>query len=189
VSHTGTLSGMYSVLMLLPDRKSGFVVMINGAGDDARTVITEMLLKHFTAPSEHHSVAEYADLFARDAAAPTHSRAPDVTARKPATREAMQRWLGIWRDPWFGEVSICTRDGAVRFSAAKSPLMKGRVMQLGKRYLIDWDDESVDAQAWLDFADSGKPSKRSMKMSKVDPEADFSFDYEDLAFQRERDCD
>jgi len=26
-------------------------------------------------------------------------------------------------------------------------------------------------------------------MAKVDPEADFSFDYEDLSFQRERACD
>jgi CubicO group peptidase (beta-lactamase class C family) len=189
VSHTGTLNGMYSVLSLLPDKRSGFVMLTNGEGSEARTVLTEVLLKHFTAPSEHHSVAEYAELLARDAAAPTHSHAPDVSARKPATREAMQRWLGIWRDPWFGQVSICPRDGAVRFSAAKSPLMKGRVMQLDKRYLIDWDDERVDAQAWLDFAESGKPSKHTMTMAKVDPEADFSFDYEDLAFQRERDCD
>ena len=30
VSHTGTLSGMYSVMTLLPDRKSGFVVLIAG---------------------------------------------------------------------------------------------------------------------------------------------------------------
>jgi hypothetical protein len=164
-------------------------MLTNGEGNEARAVLTEVLLKHFTAPSEQHSVAEYADLFARDAAAPTHSRAPDVSARKPATHEALQRWLGVWRDPWFGEVSICLRDDAVRFSAAKSPLMKGRVMQLDKRYLIDWDDERVDAQAWLDFAESGKPSKRTMTMSKVDPEADFSFDYEDLQFQRERDCD
>lgn len=189
VSHTGTLNGMYSVMSLLPEKRSGFVMLTNGEGGEARTVLTEVLLKHFTAPSEHHSVAEYADVFAREAAAPTHSRAPDVSARKPATRAAMQHWLGIWRDPWFGQVSICMHDGAVRFSAAKSPLMKGRVMQLGKRHLVDWDDERVDAQAWLDFSDSGKRSKRTMTMSKVDSAADFSFDYEDLAFQRERDCD
>ena len=189
VSHTGTLNGMYSVMSLLPDQRSGFVMLTNGEGGEARTVFTEVMLKHFTAPSEHHTVAEYADLFSREAKEPAHARAPDVSARKPATRASMQRWLGVWRDPWFGQVSICERDGAVRFSAAKSPLMQGRVMQLDKRYLIDWDDERVDAQAWLDFAGSGPSSKRTMTMSKVDPAADFSFDYEDLAFQRERDCD
>jgi hypothetical protein len=176
-------------MSLLPDKHSGFVMLTNGEGSEARTAFTEVMLKHFTSPSEHHTVAEYADLLARDATAPAHARAPDVSARKAATREAMQRWLGIWRDPWFGEVSICMRDGAVRFSAAKSPLMKGSVMQVGGRRLIEWDDARVDAQAWLDFAESGKPVVRTMTMAKVDPAADFSFDYEDLAFRRERDCD
>ena len=36
VSHTGTLSGMYSVMSLLPDRRSGFVVLINGEAEAAR---------------------------------------------------------------------------------------------------------------------------------------------------------
>ncbi|HET6805809.1 MAG TPA: serine hydrolase domain-containing protein, partial [Frateuria sp.] len=39
VWHTGTLGGMYSMLALLPDRKSGFVFMINGEAEDARTVL------------------------------------------------------------------------------------------------------------------------------------------------------
>ena len=172
-----------------PDQRSGFVMLTNGEGGEARTVFTEVMLKHFTAPSEHHTVAEYADLFAREAKEPAHSRAPDVSARKAATREAMQHWLGVWRDPWFGEASVCMRGDSVRFSAAKSPLMQGTVMQLGERRLIEWDDARVDAQAWLDFAESGKPVVRTMTMAKVDPAADFSFDYEDLAFQRERDCD
>jgi hypothetical protein len=189
VSHTGTLSGMYSVTSLLPEKRSGFVMLTNGEGSEARSAFTEVMLKHFTAPSEHHRVADYADAMAREAKAPTHKHAPDVSDRKPAMREAMQPWLGVWRDPWFGEVSICVRDDAVRFSAAKSPLMSGRVMRLGKRNLIDWDDERVDAQAWLDFSDAAKPAMRTMTMAKVDPDADFSFDYEDLAFKRERDCD
>src|SRR3546814_8940105 len=56
VSHTGTLGGMYSAMMLLPDRRSGFVIMINGDGDAARTVLTEVLLKHFTAPEQGRNV-------------------------------------------------------------------------------------------------------------------------------------
>ena len=189
VSHTGTLSGMYSVLSLLPDKRSGFVMLTNGEGSDARTVLTEAMLKHFTAPAEHHDVAEYADAIAHASASPTRKRAPDVSAAKPATAEAMSRWLGVWRDPWFGEVSLCTREGAVRFAAAKSSLMQGRVMQFGNRYLVDWDDERVDTKAWLAFAESSKPPTRSMTMAKVDPEADFSSDYEDLSFKRERNCE
>ena len=71
---------MYSAMVLLPDMKSGFVLMTNGLGDDARTVLTEVLLKHFTAPGNARDVESYADELARDAAAPSHSRAPDVSA-------------------------------------------------------------------------------------------------------------
>ena len=187
VSHTGTLSGMYSAMMLLPDSKSGFVLMINGDGDAARTVLTEVLLKHFTAPQAARSVDAYADELAGDAAAPSHSRAPDVSAREPADSAGMRPWLGVWRDPWFGEVSICERKGAIRFSAAKSPLMRGRVMRVGERNLVDWDEDSVDAEAWLALSGSGTDA--ILTMSKVDPDADFSFDYEDLAFARVRACD
>jgi hypothetical protein len=93
----------------------------------------------------------------------------------------------VWRDPWFGEVSICARNGAIRFSAVKSPLMRGQAMRVGERTLIDWDEDSVDAEAWLALAGSGADA--TLTMSKVDPEADFSFDYEDLAFTRVRACD
>jgi CubicO group peptidase (beta-lactamase class C family) len=187
VSHTGTLSGMYSALSLLPDRRNGFVLMTNGEGSDARSVLSEVLLKHFTAPGEHHGVAEYADVLAREHGEPAH-RVPDTSARVAAQAQSASALLGIWRDPWFGEVSICAADSAIRFVSAKSPLMRGRVMQFGKRYLVAWDDERVDAEAWLDL-DPGASAAARLRMSKIDPDADFSFDYEDLAFERERDCD
>lgn len=189
VSHTGTLSGMYSELMLLPDRRSGFVLLTNGDGSEARVVLAEVLLKHFTAPSDPRTVAGYAADLARDAAAPARSRAPDTATRQPAAPAALRGRLGVWRDPWFGEVSICARSGRVHFAAAKSPLLAGTVMRVGERWLVDWDAVAVDAEAWLDFGGAQHAVAQTLKMAKVDPDADFSFDYEDLAFTRERDCD
>lgn len=186
VSHTGTLSGMYSAMVLLPDRKSGFVLMINADSDAARTVLTEVLLKRFTTPGRTRHVAEYADELDRDAQAPSRSRAPDVSARSLADVEQMRPWLGVWRDPWFGDVSLCESGGAVRFSSAKSPMLRGRVMRVGERWLIDWDLDSVDAEAWIDFA--GEADAAKLTLSKVDPDADFSFDYEDLAFTKVGAC-
>ena len=99
VSHTGTLSGMYSVMMLLPDRRSGFVMMTNGEGSEARTVGTEVLLKLFTSPDDARGVADYAADLARDASSPSRSRAPDTSSRVAAEPKAMRAHLGIWRDP------------------------------------------------------------------------------------------
>lgn len=187
VSHTGTLSGMYSVMLLLPDRRSGFVMMTNGEGSEARSVGTEVLLKLFTSPDDPRGVADYAADLARDAAAPARSRTPDTSSRVAAEPKVMRAQLGIWRDPWFGEVAICERKGRVRFEAAKSPRLAGKVMVVGTRALVEWDSDAADVEAWLDFG-AGERSG-TLAMAKVDPDGDFSSDYEDLAFVRVRDCD
>src|SRR4029450_8377356 len=59
VAHTGTLAGMYSAIVLLPEKKAAFVMLINGDGADARTVLSQVLVKHFTRPSAAKSVAFY----------------------------------------------------------------------------------------------------------------------------------
>src|SRR5690606_24434888 len=186
VSHTGTLSGMYSVMTLLPDSNSGFVVLMNGQGGEARTVINQVLLKHFTAPQETHTVAGVAERIANQPASAAGSSMPDTSARKPATAAALSSQLGRYTDPWFGEISVCRGDDGVRFTSAKSPRLSGQVMTVGERLLVDWDGHGLD-EAWLDFADSGAPP--ALAMAKVDPNADFSSDYEDLAFERTGNCD
>jgi CubicO group peptidase (beta-lactamase class C family) len=189
VSHTGSLMGMYSAMTLLPDLDGGFVLLTNGAGGRARTVLNEVLMKQFTAPEQARTVDRYASALERESTSPGGSSEPDTSSRTPALPGSMTVGTGVWRDPWFGEVSICVRGEAVRFSAAKSPLLTGTVMRVGERHLVDWDDDSVDAEAWLEFYVDAHGTTKRLTMAKVDPNADFSFDYEDLAFTRERDCD
>jgi len=59
VAHTGTLTGMYSAVVLLPDLRSGFVILINGSAAQARTALTQALLKRFTRPEASHLNATY----------------------------------------------------------------------------------------------------------------------------------
>jgi CubicO group peptidase (beta-lactamase class C family) len=95
VAHTGTLSGMYSSLALLPDRKVGVVMLINGEGEDARTALMQAALKRFTAPDDARPAMEYlaelkADQAARAASAISGQRPP------PRSRHAAMtcRWQG-----------------------------------------------------------------------------------------------
>ena len=127
VWHTGTLNGMYSELMLLPDQQSGFVFMINGEAEDARTVLGEVLLKHFTAPGDTRGVAWYADAVAH-AGKEQHIRAaaPDSATAKPAEAAALAGWTGRYRDPWFGEMLLCTRGDRVHLASVKSPPFQWR---------------------------------------------------------------
>jgi hypothetical protein len=184
VSHTGTLSGMYSATMLLPFRKSGFVFLINADADEARTVLIEVLTKQFTAPDKARSVTNYADEVARQGQQQRASRVPDTSSRKPATPADLKNGLGVWRDPWLGEVDICARRDTVRFASSKSPKLAGQVMRVDDRFLVHWDHGNEDA--WLRFPEQGGGI---LHLAKVDPDADFSDDFEDLAFTRERACE
>jgi hypothetical protein len=182
---------MYSVVSLLPDTRSGFVVLINGEGDDARTVLTEVLLKRFTAPGAGRWAADYADEIAADAAsssAKTNAN-PAVAARARTKAVIAGDGLGVYRDPWFGEVRICPGQGGTRFTSAKSPQLSGWLLSSGDRVLVDWDEVAVDAEAWINFSPLRAGGAAGFTMAKVDPEADFSFDYEDLAFTRVGSCD
>jgi hypothetical protein len=189
VAHTGTLSGMYSAVNLLPEKRVGFVFLINGDGSEARTVLNTVLVKQFTATGHALPVAYYAGEIEKERQQkPGDATVPDTSARKPATPTALSKWLGRYRDPWLGEISICAHDGGVHFAAAKSPKLSGQVMTVGERLLVDWDDASADAEPWLQFAPAAKGGASTLTLAKVDPAADFSNDYEDLFFTRVGRC-
>lgn len=189
VAHTGTLMGMYSSLVLLPDQRTGFIILINGEGEGARTTLGQALTKFYTAPGRAElDVDHYAALLAA-AAAPATPRKQTAPAprRIAATPKAMAPWLGVYRDAWFGEVRICPKGKGVHFRASKSPRLQGPVMQVGERLLVDWADPSVDAEPWLSFS-GGAQGQVGLKLAHVDPGADFSYDYADLDFVRTGHC-
>jgi CubicO group peptidase (beta-lactamase class C family) len=189
VAHTGTLSGMYSAMTLLPEKKSGFVFLMNGEGSDARTVLNQALAKQFTAPGNAPSARWYIDQLEQERAAkPPPPSSTSTAGRQLASPKSLAAWLGTYRDPWFGDISVCERNGNVRFSAVKSPMMAGEVMRVGERFLVDWEDEAADVEPWLTFTPAQKGRPITLTMAKTDPEADFSSDYEDLFFTRTGDC-
>ncbi|HEY0332845.1 MAG TPA: serine hydrolase, partial [Stenotrophomonas sp.] len=189
VAHTGTLMGMYSSLVLLPDRRSGFVILINGEGEAARTALGQALQKHLLGADPSLDVTHYAAALAEEDAQPRTpaQRKPDTADRRAVTPAEAKVRLGLYRDPWFGDVALCADGHGITFASARSPLLRGHVMQSGGRWLVDWDDASVDAEPWLAFAADAQ-GRATMRLAAIDPDADFSYDYADLEFHRSGDC-
>ena len=182
VAHTGTLAGMFSAVALLPEKRVGFVFMINGDAAEARSVLSQLLTKHFTDSTDRRTLEDYVREIAAERDAPSASRAPDVSQRSITPTSELAPRLGVYEDPWFGRVDVCTAGPSVQLRSHKSSLLAGTVMTANGRYLVDWTDESVDLEAWLDF------SEGELRLSKVDPDGDFSFDFEDLHFRRVAAC-
>ncbi|HET7844910.1 MAG TPA: serine hydrolase [Xanthomonadales bacterium] len=189
VSHTGTLSGMYSLTVVLPQHDAGFVVLMNGDAATARVVLAELMTKHWTKPSDERDVAYWDGRIAAEPAPPVESRVPDTSDRVPATAAMLGDALGLYEDPLLGDATLCASGDSVRFAVRRSPRLAGKVMRSRDRFLVDWDDDAVDLEAWIDPKPASGDSPAKLAMSKVDPEGDFSSDYEDLAFARVRACD
>jgi CubicO group peptidase (beta-lactamase class C family) len=193
VAHTGTLSGMYSAVTLLPRRATAFVFLTNGDAADARVALNQALVKLLVVGSGAPPVGFYADEIARErdgARAAERGEAATAPAqdRRPATPAESAAMLGIYRDPWFGEAALCERAGRVSFRAVKSPRLTGGVMEAGGRLLVDWVDASVDADAWLEHSPARPGGGATLTLAKIDPGADSSYDFEDLHFSRVGEC-
>jgi CubicO group peptidase (beta-lactamase class C family) len=188
VAHTGTLSGMYSSLALLPDRRTGVVILINGEGEGARTTLMQALLKRYTAPQAAGDVLHYAGLLEREAGqrrSAGHVR-PVLASPVPVAPAQVGADAGVWSDPWFGPVALCPGEGGMVWASEKSPAMRARLMLSDGRRWLQWLDLGEDAEAWLDF--SGEGAQRHMQLRAIDPDIDFSYDFQDLEFRRVADC-
>ena len=187
VAHTGTLSGMYSSLALLPDQRSGVVILINADAEQARTALMQALLMRQVAPQAAADVDHYADLLQRQPApapaAATHAPLPAaaVASVLPEPGDA-----GIWEDPWFGRIRLCPAGAGFVFAAEKSPRLHGPVLSSAGRYRVQWQELADDADAWLVFSGSG--AQRVLRLQAIDPDIDFSYDYQDLEFRRIGGC-
>ena len=110
---------------------------------------------------------------------------PDTRARTPASLQATAAWQGRYRDPWLGPARVCPHNGRLRFQLEKSPQLQGTVMQLGARWLVQWDTLGADAEPWLQPQPGTPPT---LALRAIDPDIDFSYDYQDLQFTRIGDC-
>ena len=188
VAHTGTLAGMYSAVTLLPDESAGFVFLINGDADEARTVLNQALVKILLDGATAPTADFYAEQIAREEAEDDAAATPPHPETAPLPPAEAKEFLGLYHDPWFGEASICESGGAVRFRSVKSPTLRGVVMRAGDRLVIHWEDGAVDVDVWLDDAAAAPGEAPALVLAKVDPEADFSYDFEDLRFTKAGEC-
>jgi hypothetical protein len=104
-----------------------------------------------------------------------------------APRTNMTPYLGIYRDPWLGEIVISMKDGKPWFDSKRSPKLTGEMLPYkGNSFIVKWRDRSMDADAYVIFGLDERGLASSIKMKPISPLTDFSYDFQDLDFQREK---
>ena len=92
-------------------------------------------------------------------------------------------YAGTWRDPWYGDVKITTRDVQLWLEFTRSPALKGPLEPYdGETFRTRFPDRREEDVLVTFELENGRPVRATMKA--VSPDADFSYDFHDLKLTR-----
>lgn len=192
VTHTGGLTGIVTQVTIIPELHLGIVVLTNQQVGTAFRAITDTIKDGYFGMPRVDRVDQYNKLLQQHAdEADTGTQAVwDTVEKNRATPGVVpfdpSMLVGTYRDQWLGEVTLSVKDGALRFVSRRSPKLTGTLyFYKGATYAVKWDERSMlaDAYATFSFGVDGKAS--GIRMDKISPLTDFSFDFQDLDLQRE----
>lgn len=190
VSHTGTLSGFMSQIVMFPKRNTGIVLLMNRDSSSARSTLSRglmnIVLNQFEGRTQKltKNWLEHYKKSSTKKRSRIENKLAVVKENKIPTQQ--KTLLGNYIDPWFGEISIRHKGKDIVWQSNMSPRMVGKVFYHSKnKWWVKWDDRSFKADAWLKFTLSSEDNT-TLKMSSIDPSADFSFDFQDLNLEKIR---
>jgi len=186
VSHTGTLSGFMSQIILFPEQEIGIVLLTNQQSGEARDVLAKglsQLLLHDIPYTDWVEV--YKNKIVQKTKVKKNKRNEATQELKIANNKQSTQRFGRFEDAWFGFVRIEKDKNSIRFNSEKSPRMTGEIFQnKSGRWWVKWDDRSFEADAWLDFESTINDGKTLLTMKPILSTTDFSFNFEDLYFTK-----
>jgi CubicO group peptidase (beta-lactamase class C family) len=179
VTHTGGLAGMISRVMLLPQLRSGFVILTN-AESSAMSVLTEYLRDFFTGvpASDYVARARQGDAEFNEAA--FQARLDSARHRAVGPSLPLAGYAGTYRDAWYGDVTLTEESGHLVIRFLPSPAFTGDLEHWHyDTFRVHWRRPSLP-DAWVTFSLRPDGTVGSAKMAAVSPSTDFSFDWQDL---------
>ena len=190
VTHTGGLAGMVTQVVMFPELQLGIIVFTNQQSGAAFNAISRTIQDSYLGVIGYDWVKimkDRVDKGEAEAKKIGEEVEKDMQAQisKAGGQFNFQPYLGIYRDIWFGDIEISTKNGKAWMDCKRSPKLSGEVLPYkGNSLIVRWTDRTLDADAYLMFTTDmdGKPSGLTMKA--ISPLTDFSFDFHDLDLKR-----
>jgi CubicO group peptidase (beta-lactamase class C family) len=182
VGHTGGVAGFVSRVMLVPEENLGIVVLTNAEEDGAFDSILYHLLDHYFGVTPTNWIEAFKtvkDIQEKDAA---DAMKKAETARAANSRPSLplEKYAGVYRDAWYGTITVRMENGGLIISFDHTPTMVGNLQPWQyDTFKAHWRDRTIE-DAFVTFSLNPDGSIDSARMAAVSPLADFSFDYQDL---------
>jgi CubicO group peptidase (beta-lactamase class C family) len=181
VTHTGVLAGMISRVMLIPQLRTGFVILTN-AESSAMGVLTNYLRDFFTGAPSADYVAQFKQSAAEFDEAAFQARLDSARNRTSRSSLPLSGYAGAYRDAWYGDVTLAEEQGHLVIRFSHTPAYTGDLEHWHyETFRVRWRTRNVP-DAWVTFALNPDGSIERMTMAPVSPSTDFSYDWQDLLF-------
>ena len=185
VSHTGGLLGMVTYTVMIPSQNLGVVVLTNQENGSAMRAIMENIMQVYLDSGSINWTERFAQIRARNIAKANAQIKAEQSDAEANALLPLKDYVGLYRDPWFGDVTISMKDGGLYFTAEKSVKLKGPLSPFKfNTFKVLWDDRSFNADAYAMFSTDFEGKVNGLKMKAISPLTDFSYDFHDLDFNK-----
>jgi CubicO group peptidase (beta-lactamase class C family) len=184
VLHGGAVFGFLAMVVLIPDQKVGFSILINSEDGEILNGLAFELLDHYLkAPANDWPAKFKAYKHERVQAALSAFKQSAAQPAKVGPSLPLDHYTGTFVDPWYGNIEIGQRDGKLTVDFKSTPRMSGTLEHWQyDSFVTRFDDKSIEP-AYLTFALDADGKVEHISARAVSPLADFSYDYQDLNFK------
>lgn len=185
--HSGGIDGFVTLTMMLPGLNRGLVVLTNAEEDGVIRSMRNGGIDRLMDRSDFDWIG-YAKRVGEAMAARTDEALPAAVER-PANAAAPglppAAYAGVYRDPWYGTVTVSEAAGGLHVRFDKTPAFDGPLEPFeGETFRTRWGRPGIE-DAFITFAvEGGRVVSATAKA--VSPNADFSYDFQDLRLTRQR---
>jgi CubicO group peptidase (beta-lactamase class C family) len=186
IQHAGFVLGGKAVVVLLPDKNVGIALMVNSEDGAPRWSLVYQLLDHYLGLPPQDWDTKYRETvdFIVDKGLEALKQLPgqDPAAAGPAAGPSLPpaRYAGVYRDPWYGTVTIREAEDGLWIEFQRAPSMRGALEHVRyDTFRTRFVDRNLE-DTYVTFALKPDGSIDQVRMKAVSPLADFSFNYHDL---------
>ncbi|CAN5180619.1 serine hydrolase [soil metagenome] len=185
VSHGGGSPGGISATVMIPGRNVGFSIFSNAEEGQLlralRSGIADICLGKTDFDWIADAVRTTAEAEPKAVAAAAGIDAKQAAGTRPSL--PLSAYAGTWRDPWYGDIRIEARDATLWLSFAHTQALKGGLEPYdGETMRTRFTDRREEDLLITFVIEDGKPTTATMRA--LSPDADFSYDYQDLKLTR-----
>jgi len=190
ISHTGGLGGMVTRVTLIPELKLGIIVLTNQQSIEALRAITYTVLDSYFGIKKIDRIKQYHEASIKNISDEKNIiddiwKDVEKQGKNSLAKTVDTLYTGTYSDKWFGGVIISSKNGKLWFDSKRSPKLTGQLIAYkGNTFIVKWNDRSWDADAYVMFTFDNTGKAVEIKMKPISPLTDFSFDFQDLDFNR-----